>query len=78
MYLTYTICSEYHNTTEVAYCVPYLHNMLLLKGAYCVGEHFVDPQCYLSSIMIFGAYCVGKVHNMLPWWYYDNGSILCR
>ena len=21
-----------------------LHNMLL-KGAYCVGEHFVDPQC---------------------------------
>ena len=28
--------------------------------------------------MIMGAYCVGKVHNMLPWWYYDNGSILCR
>ena len=25
--------------------------------------------------MIMGAYCVGKVHNMLPWWYYDNGSI---
>ena len=20
--------------------------------------------------MIIGAYCVGKVHNMLPWWYY--------
>ena len=33
---------------------------------------------YLSSIMIFGAYCVGKVHNMLPWWCYDNGGILCR
>ena len=28
--------------------------------------------------MIMGAYCVGKVHNMLPWWYYDSGSILCR
>ena len=28
--------------------------------------------------MIMGAYCVGKVHNMLPWKYYDNGSILCR
>ena len=28
--------------------------------------------------MIFGANCVGKVDNMLPWWYYDNGSILCR
>ena len=26
--------------------------------------------------MIMGAYCVGKVHNMLPWWCYDNGSIL--
>ena len=25
--------------------------------------------------MIFGAYYVGKVHNKLPWWYYDNGSI---
>ena len=28
--------------------------------------------------MIFGAYCVVKVHNMLPWWYYDNWSIFCR
>ena len=27
--------------------------------------------------MIFGAYCEVKVHNMLPWWYYDNRSILC-
>ena len=24
--------------------------------------------------MIFGAYRVGKIHNMLPWWYYDNGA----
>ena len=22
---------------------------MLLKGAYCVGEHFVDPQCILYS-----------------------------
>ena len=28
--------------------------------------------------MIMGAYCVGKIHNMLPLKYYDNGSILCR
>ena len=28
--------------------------------------------------MIFGAYCVGKVHNMLPSFFYDNGSIFCR
>ena len=34
--------------------------------------------CSLSSILIMGAYCVGKVHNMLPRLYYDNGSILCR
>ena len=34
--------------------------------------------CYLSSIMIFGAYFVGKVDNMLPQLYDDNGSILCR
>ena len=39
---------------------------MLLKGAYCVGEHFVDPQCYLGGITIMGANCVDKVHNMLP------------
>ena len=33
---------------------------------------------FLSSFMIIGAYCVGKVRNMLPRLYYDNGSILCR
>ena len=22
---------------------------MLLKGAYCVGEHFVDPQCSLMG-----------------------------
>ena len=43
--------------------------------AYCVLSHTI---CYLSSIMIFEAYFVGKVHNMLPWYYYDIGSILCR
>ena len=32
--------------------------------------------CYIGSIMIFGTYFVGKVHNMLPRFYYDNGSIL--
>ena len=31
VYLTCTICSHYHNTTEVSYCVPYLHNMLPLS-----------------------------------------------
>ena len=34
--------------------------------------------CYHDCIMIMGAYSVGKAHNMLPWWYYDNWSILCR
>ena len=23
---------------------------MLLKGAYCVGEHFVDPQCTIQGI----------------------------
>ena len=39
VYLTYTICSHYHNTTKVAYCVPYQHNMLPL------------PKCYQGSIL---------------------------
>ena len=33
---------------------------------------------YLGSIMILGAYCVVWVHNMQPWQYQDNGSILCK
>ena len=36
MYAGYTKCSS------GAYCVCRVHNMLL-KGAYCVGEHFEDP-----------------------------------
>ena len=32
----------------------------------------------LGSIMLMGVYCIGKVHIMLPWCYYDNGSKLCR
>ena len=38
----------------------------------------MHTKCYFDSIMILGAYCLGNVHNMLPWYYYDNGSILCR
>ena len=41
MYAGYTKCSS------GAYCVCRVHNMLL-KGAYCVREHFVDPQSKLS------------------------------
>ena len=47
----------------------------MIFGAYCVDK---VHNMLLRCIMIIGAYCVGKVHNMLPWWYYDNGSILCR
>ena len=32
----------------------------------------------LGSIMQMVVYCVGKVQIMLPCFYYDNGSILCR
>ena len=47
----------------------------MIMGAYCVGKVSIY---YLSTLIIIGVNCVGKVHNMLPWWYYDNGSILCR
>ena len=85
MYLTYTICSHYHDTTKVAFCVPNLYlnlsyticclSSIMKIGAYCVGKVTI---CHLSSIMIFGAYCVGRVHNTLPQLYYDKGVILCR
>ena len=48
----------------------------MLFGAYCVLGNLHNMQ--LGNIMVLGAYCEGKVHNMLPWQYYDNGSILCR
>ena len=32
----------------------------------------------LGTIMQVVVYCVGKVQIMLPWYFYDNGSILCR
>ena len=32
----------------------------------------------IMQIMQMVVYCVGKVQIMLPWYYYDNGSILCR
>ena len=32
VYLTYTICSHYRNTTKEAYCVPYLHNTLRISS----------------------------------------------
>ena len=47
----------------------------MIMGAYCGGKYTI---CYLGSIMIMGAYSVGKVLNMLPRYYYDNGSILGR
>ena len=58
----------------VRYTICNLGSIMII-GAYCVGKVHI---CYLSSIMIFGAYCVVRVHNMLPWWNFDNGSILCR
>ena len=26
---------------------------MLLKGAYCVGEHFVDPQCWPIKMAVW-------------------------
>ena len=59
---------------KVRYTICYLGSIMII-GAYCVGNaHNIQ----LGNIMILGAYCVGKVPNMLPWWYYNKGSILCR
>ena len=46
VYLTYTNCSEYHCTTEVAYCVPNLHNMLPLSRYYQVSILCTLPTQY--------------------------------
>ena len=52
MYLTYTICSEYHNTTEEAYCVPHLHNMLQLSYYYRGSILCTLPMQYAPNIII--------------------------
>ena len=74
MYLTYTICSNYHNTTVVTYCVHNLHNMLALSLFYRGSI-----VCTLSSqcgLIIIRANFAGKVHNMLPQEHDDIWSIL--
>ena len=64
-YLTYTICSHYHNTTEVAYCEPYLHNMLQLSQYYRGSILNTLPTQYAPIIILLPyfhtikvAYCV--------------------
>ena len=73
MYLTYTICSRYHITTEVAYCVPYLHNMLQLSLYYRGSILCTLPTQYAPIIILLPqyhttkvAYCVPYLRNMLP------------
>ena len=72
VYLTYTICSNYHSTTEVAYCVPYLHNMLPLSRYYQGSILCTLPTQYAPIIILLPhyhttkvAYCVPYLHNML-------------
>ena len=45
-----SICSNYHNTTEVAYCVPYLHNMLPLSYYHQVCVLCTLPTQYAPNI----------------------------
>ena len=93
MYLAYIICSNYHNTTEVAYCVPYLHNMLQLTLYYqgsilCTLSTQYAPiikyHLYLTYTICSNyhnttevAYCAPYLHNMLQLTLYYQGSILC-
>ena len=60
---------------KVRYTICYLGNIMIM-GAYFRVRYTI---CYrLGSFMLMGVYWLGKVHIMLPWCYYDNGSILCR
>ena len=74
MYLTYTICSNYHSTTEVAYCVPYLHRMPTLsiysEVSYCVP--------YLHNMLLLSLYYQGSILCTLPTQYAPNITILFR
>ena len=52
------------------------HGSIMIMGAYFSVRYTI---CYrLGSIMQMVVFCVGKVQIMLPWYYYDNCSILCR
>ena len=71
MYLTYTICSHYHDTTKVAYCVPILHNMLPLPKCYQGSILCTLPTQYAPIIILLPhyhttkvAYCESKYQGM--------------
>ena len=71
MYLNYTICSHYHDTTKVAYCVTNLHNMLPLPKCYQGSILCTLPTQYAPIIILLPyyhttkvAYCVPYLHNM--------------
>ena len=47
----------------------------MIMGAYCVGKVYnILPQDFYYNWSIL----CNKVHYMQTWWFYDNGSILCR
>ena len=91
MYITYTICSHYHDTTMVEYCVPYLQNMLPLRKCYQGSILCILPTQYAHIIILLPhyhttkvVYCVPYLHNMPPLSYittplllYYQRSILC-
>ena len=57
------------------YTKCYLGSIMII-GAYFRVRYTIWYR--LGSLMLMGVYCVGQVQIMLPWYYYDNGSILCR
>ena len=88
MYLNYTICSHYHDTTKVAYfeVLPNLHNMLPLPKCYQGIILCTLPTQYAPIIILLPhyhttkvAYCVPYLHNMpLLSYYYPIIIILPR
>ena len=76
-YLTYTMCSEYHNTTKVAYCVPY---------TICSNYHSTTEVAYfvlyLHNMLPLSRYYKGSILCALSTQYARNiilrGGSICN
>ena len=84
MDLTYTICSNYHKTTKVAYCVPYLHNMLPLSRYYQGSILCTSPTqyAYITKMLprwhiVYLNYTICSDYHITTRLSYYLGSILC-
>ena len=84
MYLTNTICSDYHITTPLSYnqgsilCTlptQYAPNIIIVVRWHIVYLTYTICSEYHNTTEV--AYCVPYLHNMLQLSSYFRGSILC-